>query len=255
MMDKLLNKIVVIAQTAGAKVMEIYQRDFQVYEKADKSPLTEADLAAQKIISTELSQIANYPILAEEQEEIPYEDRKDWQTFWLVDPIDGTKEFIKKNGEFTVNIALIEKGVPVMGVVHLPACDITFFGNLTSGAYKKSPEKLEVLTGKKLTPQDTFYIAGSRSHQSVAFTDYLEKEVRPFYPKIEIVSVGSSIKMCLLAEGKVDLYPRLGPTSEWDTGAGHAILKAVGKEVYDFNSNLPLTYNKKSIKNSWFIAK
>ena len=213
-----IQDIVTITKEAGKAIMQIYEQDFEVEYKKDSSPLTLADKKANDIIEDGLNQLSvNLPILSEEGKGIPYEDRKHWEYFWLVDPLDGTKEFVKKNGEFTVNIALIYKDIPVLGVVYAPALDICYWAKQDEGAFKdgkKLPLKME-------SQRNTYMIVASRSHMSdetQAFIDAIDTGKEK-----ELISIGSSLKICLVAEGEADIYPRLGPTMEWDTGAVHVI--------------------------------
>ena len=246
--NKKLEKIIKISIAAGTKIMEIYQRDFEVMEKSDKSPLTEADLAAHNLICEQLTEaFPEIPILSEESSGIEYQDRKDWETFWLVDPLDGTKEFLKKNDEFTVNIALIHKGEAVMGVVYAPALNITYSGAIGLGAFKEeagTKKEIQVVN----TKPETWVLVGSRSHRGEAMDEYLTK-----FDHYEFISKGSSLKLCMVAEGSAHLYPRLGPTSEWDTGAAHAVVNAAGGKVTDLEGN-ELAYNKENILNPWFMV-
>lgn len=243
-------KVVDIAQAAGKAILEIYNRDFDIQEKDDKSPLTEADLAAHKLIVAELEKLEpKLPILSEESAAIPFEERGRWLRYWLVDPLDGTKEFIKRNGEFTVNIALIQSGKPVFGVVHVPVLDTTYYGEVGKGAFKRSSDgKVQPISVTEQRQYPT-RIAGSRSHAGDSLQQFLDN-VGPH----EIVSMGSSLKLCLVAEGRADLYPRLGPTSEWDTGAAQAVVEAAGGKVTDLQMN-PLRYNHKdSLLNPHFFV-
>lgn len=252
MLEKInIEDIVKIAKQAGAAIMEIYQKDFEVEFKADESPLTEADKAADKIITEGLQQLnADIPILSEEGKHLPFEERKQWNAFWLVDPLDGTKEFVKKNDEFTVNIALIENGVPVLGVVFAPALNVTYQAKKGEGAFKNE-RKLPLNSDS-----ETFNIVASRSHMSdetQQFIDGIETNKAK-----EIVSIGSSLKICLVAEGAADVYPRLGPTMEWDTGAAHAIVLEAGKklEKFSFEDGYQVhPYNKENLLNSWFVVR
>ncbi len=253
------------ALKAGEAIMHIYTTDFNVEYKTDRSPITQADQQAHRIISKELLK-TDYPLLSEEGKNIPWTVRKNWNTFWLVDPLDGTKEFIKKNGEFTVNIALIEQGLPVMGIVYAPVPDIIYIGEVHSGAYKieKASEKgcrdwsfsgcSEFV--KKLPLQgktNPYRIVASRSHISPETKAYIEEQRRK-YGNIEIVSKGSSLKLCMIAEGRADVYPRFGPTMEWDTAAGHAVVRASGAKVVQTGADEELVYNKERLLNPWFIA-
>ena len=244
-----IEKINQIARSAGAAILEVYQRDFDVIEKEDKSPLTEADMASHKDIIAALEILTpEIPILSEESASIPYETRSQWQTYWLIDPLDGTKEFIKRNGEFTVNIALIHNGRPVLGVVHVPVSNITYFGDTNNGAFKQSDQGLIRInvTADRKTP---LRVAGSRSHAGDSLKKFLEN-----LGDYEIVSMGSSLKLCLVAEGKADIYPRLGPTSEWDTAAAQAVVEAAGGKVTDTELE-QLKYNTKdSLLNPYFLV-
>lgn len=257
--QQLIQSIIDITHQAGDKIMDIYQQDFAIYEKSDESPLTEADLAAHNCIVAGLSQVSDFPVLSEESADIQWQERITWDTYWLVDPLDGTKEFIKKNGEFTVNIALIKDGVPVFGVVYAPVLKQTYVGVLGQGAYKISAGVKTDIFPKAWTKGETWKIVGSRSHQSPeiqALLDSLEGET-------ELVAMGSSLKLCLVAEGAAHLYPRLGPTCEWDTGAAQAVVEAAGGKVTiidDATDALkadaaPLRYNQKeSVLNPYFLV-
>lgn len=251
-----VKKINKIAIDAGKRIMAIYEMDFDIYEKKDESPLTEADLASHHLIINELSSLdTGFPILSEESADIDWKERQSWQTYWLIDPLDGTKEFIKKNGEFTVNIALIHQNNPVLGVVYAPAIDILYYASEEIGAWKQGSgvaHQINIST----KAESPIRVVGSRSHQSEAMAVYLSQ-----YPNHEMIPMGSSLKLCLVAEGKADLYPRLGPTSEWDTAAAHAIVNSAGGKcvVYDAEKNVELealAYNtKESLLNPYFIVK
>jgi len=239
-----------IAREAGSAIMEIYQKDFSVEFKDDNSPLTEADIVSNRIICSGLEkQYPHIPILSEENQEILYSVRKEWDYYWCIDPIDGTKEFIKKNGEFTINIGLLYKGRPVLGVVYAPFLNEMYDAKKGFGAYKngkKLPLKVNVNPKKKLT------VVASKSHLSKEtqdFIDTLDTE------EIEQVSKGSSLKICMVAEGVADIYPRLAPTMEWDTAAAHAIILEVGKEMIRYVDRKPLIYNKENLLNPWFIVR
>lgn len=246
--------IIQAAQAAGEAIMTVYQKDFEVYQKNDDSPLTEADLAAHRVIVDALQRLTpDLPILSEESENAPWAERKTWDRYWLVDPLDGTKEFVKKNDEFTVNIALIEHGEPTWGVVDAPALGCTYHGGTaTQGAWKSVNGQDTPITVSKAPANNTGWrIVGSRSHQSDAFKAFLDDFDAP-----EIKSMGSSLKICLIAEGEADLYPRLGPTSEWDTGAAHAVLLGAGGQLNVAESGEPLRYNQEeSVLNPFFIAR
>ena len=243
--------IVTIAKEAGDAIMQIYKQDFEVEYKQDNSPLTLADKKANDIIENGLNQLSvNIPILSEEGNDIPYEDRKHWEYFWLVDPLDGTKEFVKKNGEFTVNIALIHKDTPVLGVVYAPALDICYWAKQDEGAFKDG-KKLPL----KISDQrNTYKVVASRSHMSAetqAFIDAIDTDKEK-----ELISIGSSLKICLVAEGEADIYPRLGPTMEWDTGAAHVVANESGVllKKYKDNEYLQHKYNKENLLNQYFVV-
>ncbi len=262
-----------IAQTAGKAIVEVYNNQpFQVESKSDGSPLTIADKAANDVIVKGLREnFPNIPILSEEGKSIAYHERKHWDKFFLVDPLDGTKEFIKRNGEFTVNIALIENGSPIAGVVYAPVLEMMYacshgeglevrkLGGLVEETnelgqeHKHHNQKLEPITPTPQHPNTPFKIVASRSHVSDETEEFIEK-MREKHGDVELVSMGSSLKICLVAEGKADVYPRLGPTMEWDTAAAHAIALAAGCEVLEFDSNKPLIYNKENLLNPWFVV-
>lgn len=240
-----INEIKNIALKAGKAIMQVYERDFEIYEKEDKSPLSEADLLSNTIICDSLAKF-NLPILSEENSIISFEERKNWEYFFLVDPLDGTKEFIKRNGEFTVNIALIHKQSPVLGVVYAPALNLMYSAKKGEGAFKND-ELLPLALNK-----DTYKIVASKSHMSDETKDFIDKlEVDK---KKELISMGSSLKLCLVASAEADIYPRLAPTMEWDTAASDAIVREAKKMSYDFYSKKPLLYNKENLKNPYFVV-
>lgn len=242
-----LSKIVTVAKKAGNAIKEIYCSDFKVEEKADKSPLTEADKASHAIISEALKDLyPSIPILSEEGSEIPYEARSSWRVFWLIDPLDGTKEFIKRNGEFTVNIALVIDGMPVLGVVYAPILDVCYYAKKGEGAYKDGIKLPSVKT-------NTYKVVASKSHKNEETEAFIEA-LKSKHPDLESISIGSSLKLCLVAEGAADIYPRLGPTMEWDTAAAHAVVSESGKRVYDFDTQNELVYNKANLFNPWFAV-
>ncbi|MEA2068621.1 MAG: 3'(2'),5'-bisphosphate nucleotidase CysQ [Verrucomicrobiota bacterium] len=253
---------------AGEAILEIYAQDFEVEFKADESPLTSADKAAHNIIARAL-EATPYPVLSEESAEISYDERKHWKTYWLVDPLDGTKEFIKKNGEFTVNIALIENGVPILGIVYVPVEHILYFGG-NQGAFKavqgKHFQTLEELLEKlpeigsfqrlevSGVPSSPLRVVASKSHcndETRTFIADLEAE----HGKAELVSRGSSLKLCMVAEGSADIYPRIAPTMEWDTAAAHAVVNAAGGTVVVFGTAKALEYNKENLLNPYFVVR
>jgi 3'(2'), 5'-bisphosphate nucleotidase len=267
-MTELLNTAIKAALDAGTATLEIYQRDFSIETKADCSPLTEADKAAHHIIVDALES-TGLPVLSEESKAVPYETRKAWVKYWLVDPLDGTKEFIKKNGEFTVNIALIENGSPVLGVVYAPVLKTLYFGIVGQGAFRaigdgifqtleKVTEKFPNLGNSAeslpcVSPEaGVIKVVASRSHmnpETEAFIAELEKKGR-----VELVSSGSSLKLCMVAEGRADVYPRVAPTMEWDTAAAQAVVEASGGRVVQYGTGEPLRYNKENLLNPFFVV-
>ena len=253
MHDKInIEDIKKIALQAGEVIMDIYKKDFAVDYKDDKSPLTEADLKSNEIICSKLEALyPAIPIMSEENKEVTFEERKDWEYYWCIDPIDGTKEFIKKNGEFTVNIALIHKGMPVLGVVYAPALGDIYSAKQGEGAFKNG-QKLPLHINDNR--EQTLHVVASKSHlseETQAFIDELAKTTE----SIEQVSKGSSLKLCMVAEGEADIYPRLAPTMEWDTAAADAVVRESGKMTYQFEVDTPLIYNKENLLNPWFIVK
>ncbi len=249
---------------AGEEIMEIYENTFEVEYKADNSPLTIADKKAHNTIVQHLTP-AGIPILSEEGRDVPFSQRELWSTLWVVDPLDGTKEFVKQNGEFTVNIALIERGIPVLGVIYVPVEETLYYGAKGLGAWrmdkalhKKGMESFEELTGNSVIlpeqQQRPFTMVGSRSHMSDETAGYFEG-IREEHPEAEIISRGSSLKICMVAEGTADVYPRFAPTMEWDTAAGHAIVKESGFDIVRPDDSKPLEYNKEELLNPWFIVK
>jgi 3'(2'), 5'-bisphosphate nucleotidase len=230
--------------------MAIYDSDFGVESKADQSPLTAADLASHHYLVDGLGVLQPcYPVLSEESASMTYAERSGWTTYWLIDPLDGTKEFVKRNGEFTVNVALIHEHRPVLGVVYAPALDVCYYASEGSGAFRRkgpsAPEPIRVA----VRPRDPVKVVGSRSHASAEFALYLSR-----MGAHELVSIGSSLKLCLVAEGSADVYPRMGPTSEWDTAAAQCVVEEAGGAVTDL-SGKPLCYNAKpSILNPYFLV-
>ena len=280
--DHLLTALLA-SKEAGQAILDVYKQDFDVSYKEDRSPLTLADQRSHNIIVDHLTDpsMKNLPILSEEGKDIPFEQRSEWEYFWLIDPLDGTKEFIKRNGEFTVNIALIYQHRPILGVIFAPVNNVFYFASEGLGSFKlKNADVFERLDGKaseinrdsvlkkiiknsdKLpcydTPLDThdsqLVIVGSRSHPSREFEAFV-KTMRKKHAKVEVISSGSSLKLCLVAEGRADIYPRLGPTMEWDTAAGQAIVEQANGSVLNYETGESLQYNKKNLLNSWFIVK
>lgn len=249
--SELLDAVNQLAESAGARIMEIYATDFDVEEKADQSPLTRADMAAHETILAGLKALTpDWPVLSEESAHIPYEERARWQCYWLVDPLDGTREFVKRNGEFTVNIALINACQPVLGVVYVPVTGITYFAATGRGAFKRSPGQTALPITARACPEDRLTMAGSRSHAG----DTLKKFIAGLEVEVELISIGSSLKSCLVAEGKADIYPRFGPTSEWDTAAAQCVVEQAGGYLTDTQLK-PLQYNmKESLLNPHFLV-
>ncbi|TVR93372.1 MAG: 3'(2'),5'-bisphosphate nucleotidase [Spirochaetaceae bacterium] len=277
------------AVAAGFEILDVYAKDFEVDFKADDTPLTEADRRAHTVISRMLGAAAAgssaapagaaaapavLPILSEEAAHQPFAEREGWGAFWLVDPLDGTKEFVKRNGEFTVNIALVEKGEPIMGVVYAPHLGELYWGGIGLGAFKlrnNSPSRFHVMAESgTLTNHGTalpdpaagrtrsgaprpFTVVASRSHMSPETEAYVQAQ-RAEHPELQLVSAGSALKLCLVAEGSAELYPRFAPTMEWDTGAGHAVAVAAGCSVDEHPAGTPLRYNKENLVNPWFLV-
>lgn len=247
----MLGKVLQVSKDAGQAIMKIYGTDdFGVVTKEDNSPLTLADLAAHQVIVEGLNRMEpRFPILSEEDAKIPFSDRQNRQRYWLVDPLDGTKEFVKRNGEFTVNIALIENGVPILGVVYAPVLDVSYYAAQGIGAYKRvGNAEAEVIQAQSQSAGASIKVVASRSHSDQRTTDLLQK-----LGDCECVSMGSSLKLCLVAEGAAHFYPRLAPTSEWDTAAAHAVVLEAGGVVCDVNRN-PLVYNKENLLNPEFLV-
>jgi len=258
---------------AGDKILEVYQTDFSVTEKSDKTPLTVADQKSHNTIMSFLKK-TEIPVLSEEGRDIPYEERSKWERLWVVDPLDGTKEFIKRNGEFTVNIALVETGMPILGVIFIPVTQVLYFSLKGEGCWRLSDtdmmshlkkhgnEKvddslLEKIRNqsKKLSYEKTtdtlFTVVGSRSHPSPDLETFV-REKEKVYEHVQMVSAGSSLKFCLVAEQKADIYPRFGPTMEWDTAAGQAIAEGAGAGVFRMDDGMSLAYNKPDLLNPFF---
>lgn len=251
-MKLLLQQIIQLAEQAGDAILEVYQRDITaqgIHAKHDDSPLTDADLAAQQIISARLHQLTpDIPVLSEEAAATPWPERQHWQRFWLVDPLDGTKEFIKRNGEFTVNIALIEQGKPVLGVVHAPVMEKTWAALKGEGALVQHQGEQYRIHASKPQPGEVVKVVGSRSHPSPELAGYLEQ-----FKQYEMVPVGSSLKFCLVAEGEAHVYPRFGPTMQWDTGAGHIVAEEAGATVaFDGLDDVP--YHREQLLNPNFLV-
>jgi 3'(2'), 5'-bisphosphate nucleotidase len=268
--ESLMTKAIFAAKKAGEAIIDVYGSDFNVEQKEDSSPLTLADQRSHEIIASLLLQAGNtaLPLLSEEGRDIGYDERKSWEYYWLIDPLDGTKEFVRRNGEFTVNIALMQRNRPIMGVVLVPVSRVLYFAAEGIGAFKITDasliqdgisfNKLQAgairLSGNKSVSSRPFTAIASRSHlseETKSYLDLLETE----HGEISIVSAGSSLKFCLIAEGTADVYPRFGPTMEWDTAAGQAVVEQAGGSVLQHDTGIPLTYNKERLLNPWFIVK
>jgi 3'(2'), 5'-bisphosphate nucleotidase len=273
------------AINAGAAILDVYRSaEFEIEEKVDKSPLTLADKRSHDVIVNCLGKF-DIPILSEEGRDIPYLERNKWDTYWLIDPLDGTKEFIKKNGEFTVNIAMIHQNKPIAGVIYVPDRDTLYFASTEIGAYKVEAHQITGLLAEQEERADQsaglsdngpvqrlkdiiglstilpigqstprpYTIAGSRSHATPELEAVVEKK-RQEHGEVEFISAGSSLKLCLVAEGRADIYPRTGPTMEWDTAAGQAVVECSGGKVYRYDTEEPLDYNKENLLNPWFVV-
>ncbi len=266
-MEARLGKDMIIAiqaaLEAGKVIMEVYNTSYAVEIKSDKSPLTEADKKANGVINSYLVN-TEFPIISEENKQTDYSIRKGWASCWIVDPLDGTKEFIKRNGEFTVNIALITDGEPVLGVIYVPTTKTIYYANVnTKEAYKAQLEHHDtavddaINSSIKLIPKskdsNLVQVVASRSHMNQETVDFIET-IKSQGKLVEVVSKGSSLKFCLVAEGKADIYPRFSPTMEWDTAAGQAICNAVGIKVISKDTDETLLYNKENLLNSYFIV-
>jgi 3'(2'), 5'-bisphosphate nucleotidase len=260
-MNKNLQVAIQAAIEAGEAIMEIYQKDFGVEYKADDSPLTEADQKANKVIMEYLDK-TEYPIISEENKQTDYTERKQWRSCWIVDPLDGTKEFIKKNGEFTVNIALVHEQKTSLGVIYVPATKVLYYADASEELAEKVQLDKPVYNldfihknKKAIQPKedvDSLRIVGSRSHMNEDTTQFINNQKTN--KKIEVVSKGSSLKFCLVADGDADIYPRFAPTMEWDTAAGQAICKAVGLQVIDQKTGEEMLYNRENLLNNYFMV-
>jgi len=262
-LEHLLTLSIEASIAAGHEILDVYGTEFSVDIKSDSSPLTQADRKAHTKIMEYLRD-TDYPVLSEEGDVADFSKRKDWHTFWLVDPLDGTKEFVKRNGEFTVNIALIENGTPIMGVIYVPVTDTLYAAAKGIGAYKaENGHAIHSITALQKNgsaiphpPEEgaKFTVVGSRSHMS-AETETFMSELEKEHGEIDVLSRGSSLKLCMVAEGSAQVYPRFAPTMEWDTGAGQAIAAISGCEVVRHDTGAPLTYNKENLLNPWFIVR
>lgn len=250
----------------GRAILDVYHKEetLKVLEKEDRTPLTEADTAAHQAIMSILKD-TDHPVLSEEGKSIAFDERSKWDTLWVVDPLDGTKEFIKRNGEFTVNIALVEKGIPVFGVIYAPVQHTLYFGGIGMGAYKVERidsetecDSLDILKNAAVQLPEgnpaTFTVVGSRSHMNDDTANYIA-HLKEEHGEVEIISKGSSLKICMVVEGLANEYPRFAPTMEWDTAAGHALVNAVGKEMVIPSTEQPLQYNKEDLLNPYFLVR
>ena len=249
-LENLIEPIVDIAVDAGKAILEVYATEFDVQEKSDESPLTQADLASHRRIVAGLTALTpDIPIISEEDGLPEFDERRQWPRYWLIDPLDGTKEFVSRNGEFTVNIALIDANRPVFGVVHVPVQDKTYTGCEGHGAQLRSGGESPVAIRVAERSSAPVRVVGSRSHRGASLDAYLER-----LGDTDMVPMGSSLKFCVVAEGRADIYPRLGPTSEWDTGAAQAVVEQAGGQVLQLDGK-PLSYNEKpEILNPFFIV-
>lgn len=248
------------ALQGGKEILAIYNTAFSVEEKSDNSPITQADKNAHNVIIKALEK-TNLPIISEEGEQSTYELRKDWKQFWMVDPLDGTKEFVNRNGEFTVNIALIENGEPTMGVIYIPVTQTLYFADKLAYKIENFSEaifSINNLLGKAkqlplIQKRDNYIVLASRSHMNETTKNYINS-LKNKHPNLTIHSKGSSLKLCTIAEGSADIYPRFSPTMEWDIAAGHAIINAVGCNVINWETKKPLQYNKQNLLNPSFVV-
>ena len=250
-MSELTESVVVIARKAAASIMEVYATDFEIRNKSDQSPLTRADMASHELICAELSALTpDIPVLSEEAAHVPYPTRQAWREYWLVDPLDGTREFIKRNGEFTVNIALIKGNYPVLGVIYVPVKGVCYYAAQNVGAYRQDDGRPRRRLKTRTSARDSLVVAGSRSHGNRRQQEFLGK----LGDKVGLIAVGSSLKFCLVAEGAADIYARFGPTSEWDSAAGQCLVEEAGGRVTDTRFTR-LSYNaKESLLNPDFLV-
>ena len=248
-----IKKLTEIAKTtalaAGVEIIKVYESvDLGIAYKEDESPLTKADQAAHATIMDHLA-VTQLPVLSEEGRDIPYEERKSWEYFWMVDPLDGTKEFIKRNGEFTVNIALINQGKPIMGVVYAPVLGWLYWGNAEEGAWKQQGKEASLSLTKPVNTKVKAIVA-SRSHLNPETQQFIEN-----FPGAEVISMGSSLKFMLVAENKAQVYPRFAPTMEWDTAAAHGVVDNMGLGLFQQPGGEMLTYNKPNLLNPYFVCR
>jgi 3'(2'), 5'-bisphosphate nucleotidase len=251
---RLVDQVAAIAAAAGDLILEVYDREYEIIEKADGSPVTTADHRAHDLIAERLHALTpDIPVLSEESRDVSDEDRLGWPHLWVVDPLDGTKEFIKRNGEFTVNIGLIDNGQPVLGVVYTPVRCTTYFAALGEGAWRTVDTQVPQRISVRPYAGGAARMVASRSHSGPPVQAFLQALEAASGAEVETISLGSALKVCLVAEGSADVYPRLGPTSEWDTCASHCVLNEAGGIILDCSGN-ELTYNKPDILNPWFLA-
>lgn len=251
----LVQKLEDIARKAGEAILEVYdQDDLGVETKSDETPVTKADLRANAIIEAGLKSLpVQYPILSEESAHTPYSERQHWHRYWLVDPLDGTREFINRNGQFSVNIALIEDGYPLFGMVHIPATNTSYWGGKELGAFRQRDDQPPVSIRPRTFNSDEVVVLGSRSFSTDRAKSFL-KQLESFFPNLEARSVGSALKSCFIADGQADIYPRVGPTSEWDTAAVQAVVEGAGGLFVNPQGDR-FAYNfKESLKNSDFLV-
>jgi len=250
--SEFLRSLMAVSRDAGNAILDVYHSDFSVKRKEDQSPLTLADERSNDIITAYLKAHSPYPILSEEGKSIAYAARRDWEYFWLVDPLDGTKEFIKRKGDFTVNVALIHRGRPVLGVIYIPVTGVLYHAVKGEGSFKIADGKTERLPLMSST-RERLTLVGSRSHVTKELEDYYQR-MKDKYGELDIISIGSSLKFCMVAEGQADVYPRLGPTMEWDTAAGQIIAEEAGGQVVEYETRKPLQYNKENLLNPFFLV-
>lgn len=254
--QQIADVLVEISEAASKEIIKIYHTDFEAEYKADESPLTLADKNANQVIVNGLKEnFPEIPIISEETKNSDYSERKHWKRCFIVDPLDGTKEFIKKNDEFTVNIALVENGKPILGVVYVPVVQVAYVGLVEEKtAYKiEKGFRISISPSASYKNKTAVKVVASRSHNSPEVMEFVQ-ELQERGKEIEFISAGSSLKFCLIAEGSADVYPRFGPTMEWDTAAAHAVVLAAGKQVLHHDKLTPLLYNKENLLNPWFIV-
>jgi len=248
--------LIAAARRAGEAILEVYSQDFCVQFKADDSPLTLADQRSHEIIAEELERLGPaIPIVSEEAPLAPFQVRQSWPYFWLVDPLDGTKEFVARTGEFTVNLALVHRNEPVFGLVYAPALNCLYYAAKNQGSFRIDLTGTTRIDKDELKEEiDELIIISSRSHPSPSLSEFIERQ-RHRHNRVRIVSAGSALKFCLVAEGRAHVYPRLGPTREWDTAAAQVVATEAGKQVLEYESGQALSYNKPDLINPWLICR